>query len=320
MITSTLTDRYVDVAMRGIAPEDRADLELELRGLIEDAIDARLDDGAVDRDEAESAALVELGDPSLLAEKYRGRPTYVIGPAYFHQWRALLKVLLTVLVPLLALLAGFGAATDGDGVADVVGAAVGAGISIAVQVAFWTTLVFALIERAQPEPGTEDRREWSPADLPEVVDGSVTAGDTAMTVVVSALTIAAMFWQRGSTWLTDGGAPVPILDPDNWTLWWPLLIVLLVVEAVLAVLAFRRRRWTPVLFCQYAAVQVAFAATVLALIANDGFLNPEFVALLDWGDVDDPSTILNATIAIGVVAVTVWDLVDTGLALRRSRR
>ena len=317
--SSTLSDRYVDVAMRGAAPRERADLELELRGLIEDAIEARLDDGGVDRSAAETEALTELGDPERLADRYRGRPTHLIGPAYFFQWRGLLKVLLGVVIPIVSFLAGVGAAADDGDVGNVIGAMIEAAFMTAVQVTFWTTLVFAVIERVEPDPVVPDS-EWSPDDLPEVRSGAVSLSDTAMTVVVSALTIAAMFWQRGSTLVTDGGAPVAVLDPDNWSFWWPFLIALLAVEAVFAVVVFRRGRWTPTLFGAYAAVQVVFAASTLWLLSQDRFLNPEFVALLDWGDVGDPGSILTGLIAAGVLVVTAWDLVDTGLAIRRSRR
>ena len=315
----TLTDRYVELAMRGAAPDARADLELELRGLIDDSIEARLESGDVDRPTAEVGALTELGDPTRLAERYRGRPAQLIGPAYFHQWWGLLRLLLGIVVPIVALLAGIGEAVDGGDVGEVVSSTIVTALMVAVQVSFWTTAVFAVIERVEPEPPASDR-EWTPDDLPDVTTGTVSLGDTAMTVVVTALTIAAMLWQRGSTLVTDDGAPVAILDPDNWSFWWPFLIVLLVVEAAFAVFAFRQRRWTPALFGLYAAVQVVVAAACLWLLSQDRFLNPAFVSQLDWDDVGDPATILNGLIASGVLLVTLWDLVDTALKLRRSTR
>ncbi len=317
--TPTLTDRYVEVAMRGAAPDARADLELELRGLIEDSIEARLDHGEPDRSAAEVEVLRELGDPALLAERYRGRPAHLIGPAYFHQWWRLLRLLLSIVVPLVALLSGIGEAVDGGDVGDVVSSTIVAALMVAVQVSFWTTAVFAVIERVEPEPQSSDD-EWTPDDLPEPASGTVSLGDTAMTVVVSALTIAALLWQRGSTLVTDDGAPVPVLEPDNWSFWWPFLIALLVAEAVIAIAAFRRGRWTPASFAPYVAVQLVITAAVLWLLSQDRFLNPAFVAQLDWGDVGDPGSILSGLIAAGVVVTTLWDLGDTFLRMRRAAR
>ena len=316
---ASLTDRYVSVAMRGVAPDARADLELELRGLIDDSIDARLEAGDVDRSTAEVAALTELGDPARLAERYRGRPTHLIGPAFFHQWWGLLRLLLTIVVPIVALLAGIAEGIDGGAVGEVVSATLVAALMVAVQVSFWTTAVFAVIERVAPDAVSDDH-EWTPDDLPEVATGSISLGDIAMTVVVSAITIAAMFWQRGSTLVTDDGAPVPILEPDNWSFWWPFLIALLVAEAAFAVAAFRRGRWTLASFVPYAAVQLVLTAAVLWLLSQDRFLNPEFVAQLNWSDVGDAGSILSGLIAAGVVVTTLWDIGDTYLGMRRAAR
>ena len=62
MTTATLTDRYVDAAMRTVPEAQRADLAAELRGSIDDQIEARLGEGE-DQASAERAVLTDLGDP-----------------------------------------------------------------------------------------------------------------------------------------------------------------------------------------------------------------------------------------------------------------
>ena len=49
-MTSTLTDRYVDAAMRTVPEKQRPDLSAELRASIDDQIDARVDAGEAPRD------------------------------------------------------------------------------------------------------------------------------------------------------------------------------------------------------------------------------------------------------------------------------
>jgi hypothetical protein len=78
---TSLTDRYVHVTVRNLDEGQRHDVEQELRGTIEDMVDARLDAGAAaSRDDAERAVLVELGDPMRLAAEYTGRPLHLIYP------------------------------------------------------------------------------------------------------------------------------------------------------------------------------------------------------------------------------------------------
>jgi len=63
MTTATLTDRYVDAAMRTVPETQRDDLAAELRGSIDDQIEARLAEGE-DHASAERAVLTDLGNPT----------------------------------------------------------------------------------------------------------------------------------------------------------------------------------------------------------------------------------------------------------------
>ena len=47
--------------------------------VLEDAVDARIEAGDT-REAAVESALTELGDPERLADRYAGRPAYLIGP------------------------------------------------------------------------------------------------------------------------------------------------------------------------------------------------------------------------------------------------
>lgn len=101
MTTKTsLTDRYIQEVARRLPEEQRADIAAELRGTIADTIDGRLARDGLDETTAERAVLQELGDPSLLAMKYRDRPLYLIGPELFPAYWALLRRLIP-LVPLI---------------------------------------------------------------------------------------------------------------------------------------------------------------------------------------------------------------------------
>ena len=80
--TATLTDRYVDAAMRTVPEAQRADLAAELRASIDDQIEARIEQGEQQGD-AERAVLIELGDPDRLAAQYTDRPLWLVGPRYF---------------------------------------------------------------------------------------------------------------------------------------------------------------------------------------------------------------------------------------------
>ena len=66
---TTMTDRYIAAALKGVRAEQRQDVAAELRGSIADAVDARMAQGDAP-EAAELAVLVELGDPIRLAAEY----------------------------------------------------------------------------------------------------------------------------------------------------------------------------------------------------------------------------------------------------------
>ncbi|MGG5257392.1 permease prefix domain 1-containing protein [Phycicoccus avicenniae] len=318
----TLTDRYVSATVRELAQDQREDVDRELRGTIEDMVEARLDAGsASDREAAEHDVLVELGDPIRLAAGYTGRPLHLIGPALYPEWRRLVTVLLAVVVPIAAVgtlvvrLFVDDVATDGVGPA--FGSAALAGLSTALHIAFWTTLVFAILERTQPGKGVMG---WTPEQLPDAPDSrrSVSRGETVGSLVALLVMVLALVWQQVSSPVRLRGEEVPVLDPDLWTGWLPVLLALLVAQAVLVVAVHRAGRWTWGSAGVGGLLDVATAALLVWLLQTDRFFDGRFLdALVDGGWVNAPRD-LTVGVTLGVLVVTVWDQVETVRRLRRG--
>lgn len=308
---STLIDRYVVTALRRVPESQRADIDRELRASIDDAVDARIDSGEP-RDAAIEQALLDLGDPDLLADRYAGRRQVLIGPDLFPVWRRLLVFLLSVVLPIVVVVATLLESLDSGDAGSVVGEAVTAAITVAVHMAFWTTAVFAVLERtgvARKDLGGT----WSPADLPDVDPGWQTPGQVAAAIVWPVLVIVALVLQQFT--LTDR----PVLDPGNWTFWWPVLIAVLVAECVYAVWLFRRGVRSHTVTLVNAALALAFSGVVIWLLATERFFNPAFVDGLDWGDLDPLATLTRIGVVVAVV-VAVWDIADVAVKVQRTRR
>jgi len=165
-------DRYVYAVTRRLPQGQRADVERELRGLIEDMLEER---GDGDQSEAgrTEAVLKAPGHPEDLAAKYRGRERYLIGPGVYGAYLAVLAV--TVASIALGMTVAFLIQLAFDprqSVSLLAGYAVD--LLLAVLQGFaWVTIVFALIERRGSRPETDraaERKDWSPAELPPVPD------------------------------------------------------------------------------------------------------------------------------------------------------
>jgi len=312
-----LVERYVHATTRTLPEPRRADLTEELRSTIDDMVQARTDAGEP-VDEAERAALLELGDPRLLAARYAEERLQLIGPAYFLVWkRLLLRLLAWVPLAVGSIAAVVEALADDATVGTVVVAGGGAALSTAIQVAFWTTLVFAVVDRVA---SGEELPEWQPEHLPDLpVDRERRLADTVAAVAFDVVIAAVLVLQHFRSW-TPGpdGRDVPVLDPALWTPW--ILFLLVVVAASIGVELWKHvRGWTWPVTLGTVATSVAFAAPVAWLAAHDRLVNPEFAHAVTLGP--EQLDALNLAIAAGAVVVAAWEVGESvwRAATRRAR-
>ena len=76
MSRTSLTERYVWTVTRQLPPETGPDVGRELRGAIEESVEARVAAGE-DPEAAERETILGLGDPDVLAREYGGRDEVV---------------------------------------------------------------------------------------------------------------------------------------------------------------------------------------------------------------------------------------------------
>ncbi len=321
---TTLTQRYLAAVLRGIPDGQRADVERELRSSIADAVEDRVAAGE-ERAAAEKAVLEGLGNPSVLAAGYSGRPMYLIGPDLFPAYRHIVVMLTSIAVPIVALVVTVAALAGGAGYADGLLEGVGGAFSVGVQLAFWITVTFVAIERFEVmrEARTEiagATSRWTVDMLPADGSDRVTIGETVGEVFTTLIGIGGLLFLRDTSWFTDGDAGgLAILDPDLSTFWLPILIAVLASIAGLQVIVYLVGRWTMPLAAGNAALQLAFSVPVVALALNGALVNPAFAAELGWPELPDGDGTAMLILAAAVTLVTAWEILDAFRRARRSR-
>ncbi|MEG3633676.1 permease prefix domain 1-containing protein [Micromonospora palythoicola] len=313
---TSLTDRYLAATLRSVPIARREEIATELRASIGDMIDGRTAEG-LDAATAERAVLTELGNPAQLAARYADRRLQLIGPAYYLAWQRLLIVLLSTIPAIVGVLIGVLQATVADNPAGAIGEGIVTAFNVAVQIAFWVTLVFAVLERI----GTPlNLPEWSVDQLPELPsERDVTLTDVCASIVFLGLFIAVLPWQHFQSVVGPDGERLPILDPALWTFWLPLLIVVLLASIALEIGKYRARRWTWPLVAGNAVLSLAFAVPAIWLLLDDRLLNPEFVARFAWLRDGGLDTVARISIVV-IVAITLLDVADSVVKARRSAR
>ena len=88
-----LIERYLYAVAKRLPKEQRADIEKELAGLIDDMLAEKAAGGEPSPEDVR-AVLLELGKPADLAAKYRGSKNCLIGPDYYGFYITVLKIVL----------------------------------------------------------------------------------------------------------------------------------------------------------------------------------------------------------------------------------
>lgn len=336
MTSTTLTDRYVAAAMRTVPEAQRDDLATELRGSIDDQIEARVADGEAP-DQAERAVLIELGDPDKLAAQYTDRPLWLIGPRYYLEWWRLLKLLLWIVLPCAAFGIALAKTLAGEEFGGIVGSVVGIVLSVGVHLTFWTILLFAIVERSKlslppmpsvtvATPGGRNRmtargfmEEWNPDMLPEPRPRGVGFADMVSSLVFLGIMIGAVLWD-----LFVGFIPaepgLSFLDPDLWPWWIAALFLVVALEAALAVVVYAAGRWTIALAVVNGILNLVIAVPALWLLSQGELINPEYFPTIIANDGEAVGSIVTVVAAFVIVGVAVWDTVDAVLKAVRDRR
>lgn len=328
-MAATLTERYIGAVTRSLTPAAQHDVRAELEASIGDAVEARAEQGE-ERADAERAVLTELGDPAILAAGYADRPLHLIGPKFYLTWWRLLKLLLWIVPPIAMV-----GVTIANGIADepigvIIGEAVVVGITTIVHVAFWTTLVFFVLERA----GADTDAKWTVDALPEAQEDGTGRKDLIASLIFLGLGAGALLWDRHvgfalfSRDSVDVGvglgaqtSAVPVLNPALWPWWIGGALAIIGAEALLAIALYARRRWRPALAVMNTVLAIVFAAGAVYLVVSGQLMNPEFLQFtLYREDVPaDVGRILSVLLIVGIVGVAIWDIIDGWLKTRRAR-
>jgi len=128
-------------------------------------------------------------------------------------------------------------------------------------------------------------------------------------------------WQRTHSAFHVDGEPVAFLDEALWDAWVPVFVVIVVAGIAVEVWKAVSGVWTLALVAANVAVDTAFAAFFVALLATQRVVSSAFEAEFEKLSGEEfPGGVVAFALAAVVVGISVWDSVDCVLAYRRRRR
>lgn len=240
-----LFDRYVHQVGLRLPHKLRADVEVELHSLLMDALQDRMaergTEGKAALEADQVAILEEFGPPAEVAARYAPPRRYLIGPGVFDLYALVVAVTVgsqTLLYLLLFALTIWGEAESASSLVSSFGGLLGSYLGFVFTGFGAVTLTFAILERVLPGSafaGEEAETTWDPRTLPEVEDlkrletGHIIAESSFLVIV---LLIFNLFPDV-----------IPLLSPDFFTTYLPLLNVAWILSIVLNIVLLRQGRW-----------------------------------------------------------------------------
>jgi len=246
-----LIDIYVTEVGENLPGKMRADIEAEIRSLIEDTLEGRAQEAGREPDEAMVVdVLKEFGPPAQMAASYLPQ-RYLIGPRMFPIFILVMRIVLAVLVVLGLIQVGIAVSEPGltfEAIARNLGEQMVDFFVSALSALGNVVFIFAILEWALPK-GFEKKEVWDPRSMkprsePEKVNLAALFWEIAF--ALAAILVFNVYPQWiGMTYL-DGGQwrTVPVLSEVFFRLV-PLLSVTWALHIVLNIVLVRRGRWEP---------------------------------------------------------------------------
>ncbi|HEX6416835.1 MAG TPA: hypothetical protein VFZ62_04905, partial [Candidatus Saccharimonadales bacterium] len=270
------------------------------------------------------AVLKELGSPEKLALEYGRSDRHLIGPRWYDMYFKLLKQLLLIVPPIIAVIAGIAHFAESKVIMESIISGIGAALETGVHIAFWTTLTFAVFEYMGVKPESM-ASEWSLDDLPELssprqipVADSIAGMVMSMVfaaVVVYAVSLPALWTQQAHS----------TLNPELWQGWVQGFLALSAASLVLEFAKYKIGNWTTALAVANVLLCAVWAAFISFVILTQDVVNPALIteAQAKAGETN-LQEVLDWTLGISVVVTIlscIWSAGDSiykAVILRRG--
>jgi len=328
-----LVTRYVSEVGRHLPQKTRADLEKEIRSLIEAALDDRATKVGrpVDEDMIVEV-LKEFGPPEKMAASYLPE-RYLIGPQLFPAFINVVRIAL----PIVIILAGLGLAVrlgysdlQPKFVVEAIAEGFAGMFNTVLQVLGTIVLVFALLEYFAPGfksrtlPRDLDvrnlKKEWDPRSLPKPAPAPQKVGVVGLSVEIAFTVVAIVIFNfypqligvgfSGEEWVS-----IPVLADVFFTRYLPWLNIVWALQIVLDAIVIGRGRWEQGTGWLYVTVKAMSVIINLAMLTGPALIGLTAATLaanssMGMDAAEILVNLLNQAVKIGLILGVIFGSID----------
>jgi hypothetical protein len=294
-----LIERYIYAVTQRLPQSQQNDIAQELRGLIEDMLEAKVGDREITKKEVEEV-LFELGNPVNLAAKYRGSKRYLISPEVFEPYLIILKIVMFSIVIAMTTVFVIETIIDPNALLAHFIDFIVSLINVSTQAFAWITIGFGIVEYfgAFPTELKNSRHNrWNPANLPAIPDRKkkIKRVDAVAGIIFSILTLVFIIFSNHLF-----GVPifenqklvkiVPFLNIEIFAEFLPIIYLIVGVGILKDCLKLVSGKWTKKLAFNNLILNIVTLGLVAMLLQNPSILNPNFIQELSQLGVLNPET------------------------------
>jgi hypothetical protein len=277
-----MIDRYIHAVTKELPIKVKNEIGSELKALIDDMMYGM--DNALSEEEKIDKVLRELGNPKELANRYRGKERYLIGPNYFDKYLFVVKIVLLSIFIGVSVATGLGVVFSNASTAKMVGDYIGTLFSAILQGAAWVTGIFALLEynEISVETGAE-LEAWEPSQLPELPDKKalISRGESVFDIMITTIILSLFFFLPeivGNYYRPDGESGfIPLFNIEGIA---PLKVIIFLVftlNILIELIKIIKGRWTMKTAIITTVLNIISAALFVNVIYNTNIWNSEIV-------------------------------------------
>jgi hypothetical protein len=336
-----LIDTYVSEVGRRLPRKGRADIEAELRSVLQDMLEERSKKAGKAIDEELTLQILrEYGAPDKVAASYLPE-RYLIGPRLFPIFLRVLAIVFPI-ITVLALVGGFAASFSAQDIVGSIASALAGFFGTAISVLGNLVLIFAFIEWAMRQGGTgtqaAKQKEWDPRSLRKVSPPDRSGVGERVSEIVFNLAAIVVFnfyphaigftSSLNQAFATGDWSSVtftPIFTDLFFSRFVPWLTLIWAIEILISVLVMRAGAWKAVTRLGNVVIRVATIVVAAAMLATPAVLNltPETIragGLMDLGTAELLASMASIGFASVVTIVMIVEAVEIGKHLYRLIR
>jgi hypothetical protein len=270
-----MIEMYVSEVGEHLPEKMRADIQAEIRSLIEDTLEGRSQAAGRPVDDAMVVeVLTEFGSPEKMASSYLP-PRYLIGPRLFPTFMLVIRIVLIVLFVVALIGLGVDLSAPGittDAIVGIVGKSIADFLTGALAALGNVVFIFAVLEWALPKMAdkkeTWDPRTLKPREEPERIHPVALVWSTAL--LAAAILVFNLYPQSiGMIFMRDGQWHIYPLFSQAFFSLVPLMSVAWTMQIILNVLLLRQGRWEMGTRWFQVGIKV-FGLVILGMIISGG--------------------------------------------------